>query len=181
MRGEVLLVRHCESSGQEPDAPLTPRGRAQAVQLDRALRDCNLAGLISSPYRRARESASDLVERTGLGLTIDDRLREWETPWIPQEEWPDALRPILGGAMRLPPGFESVEEARARGAAAAREALARDGVQLLLGHGKLIALILSELDGRDAFEQFVRLHNPHVFAVIASPAGVEARSLWHPA
>jgi broad specificity phosphatase PhoE len=29
----LLLVRHCESSGPQPDAPLTERGLDQAVRL----------------------------------------------------------------------------------------------------------------------------------------------------
>jgi hypothetical protein len=59
-----------------------------------------------------------------------------------------------------------------------REALARDGESVLFTHGKLLALILSEVDGGDAFEHFRTLRQPHVFEVLASAAGFAVRELW---
>jgi len=46
----LLLVRHCESSGPEPDAPLTSRGRAQAARLARFLAEYSIDALVASPF-----------------------------------------------------------------------------------------------------------------------------------
>ena len=79
MKTSILLVRHCESTGQQPEAPLTDRGREQAEQLAVALISRPIGALISSPYRRARESAEPLVACTDRELAFDPRLREWES------------------------------------------------------------------------------------------------------
>jgi broad specificity phosphatase PhoE len=49
----ALLVRHCESSGQEPEAPLTSRGSDQARDLAAVLRGQLIGRVVSSPYRRS--------------------------------------------------------------------------------------------------------------------------------
>lgn len=57
----VYLVRHCESSGQQPDAPLTALGAAQAEQLAAFLRPFGVGWIVSSPFRRARQSVEPLA------------------------------------------------------------------------------------------------------------------------
>ena len=156
MESTAWLVRHCESAGQDVEAPLTRRGRGQAEQLAVALHSRSIGGLISSPYRRARESAQSLMARTGLELELDWRLREWELPWIPAAQWPHALRPIFAGHAQLPVEVEQISAARTRGLAALGDALARERSPVLVAHGKLLALLLSEIQGRDPFEAFVR-------------------------
>src|SRR5262249_36884644 len=91
----VLLIRHCESTGQAPDAPLTARGRAQADALADALRNDAIARVVTSPWCRARDTAAPLVGR-GV-LVVDERLREWQLPQIPDTEWPQAMRGIYDG------------------------------------------------------------------------------------
>ncbi|MFD4829325.1 histidine phosphatase family protein [Streptomyces uncialis] len=80
--GDLLLVRHGETewslSGQHTswtDLPLTGNGRAQARSLAPLLTSHHLASAISSPMKRARETA----ELAGLtGVRIDPDLREWD-------------------------------------------------------------------------------------------------------
>lgn len=71
-RPVALLLRHGERpaipAGETgADLPLTPRGRAQAEALGRALRS-DLRGLHTSPVRRCRETAAAI--RTGAGAPI---------------------------------------------------------------------------------------------------------------
>jgi broad specificity phosphatase PhoE len=78
---ELLLLRHGETewslSGQHTgrtDIPLLPSGRAQAEALRPLLSSLSFAEVLSSPLRRARDTA----ELAGLkGVRIDDDLREW--------------------------------------------------------------------------------------------------------
>lgn len=176
---KALLVRHAEASGQERDAGLTARGVGQAQELADALRGEPIARVVSSPFRRARQTAEALAGRREV--YIDARLAEWQLPWIPPTEWPEALRAILTGDSPLPPGAEPAGVARARGLAALRDAMtSTDGVAALVTHGKLLALVLSELQKIGAFEAFKSLRNPHVFEARTSGARLEVRSLWFP-
>ena len=82
----LLLLRHGEShSNAEPRAAalpepqgdrLTERGRLQATAAARALRGCGAQRLLSSPMRRARETAESLSRELGLDVEIDDGIHE---------------------------------------------------------------------------------------------------------
>jgi 2,3-bisphosphoglycerate-dependent phosphoglycerate mutase len=80
----LYLVRHCQASGQEPDAPLTEIGQQQAILRRRhsvnALADwlceVSIGRIISSPFIRAYRSIVPLSEYLGLTIEIDDRLVE---------------------------------------------------------------------------------------------------------
>ena len=82
----LLLLRHGEShSNAEPRAAalpeprgdrLTERGRLQAEAAARALRDCGAQRLVSSPMRRARETAEPLSRELRLEVEIDDGIHE---------------------------------------------------------------------------------------------------------
>ena len=175
----AILIRHAESSGQEPDAGLTPRGLAQAEELAAALRHESIGRLVSSPFRRACQTAGPFAAR--MELRIDARLAEWQLPWVPDSEWPQALRSVFSSDIPLPVDVEARAAARSRGLAVLNDAAAiTNGVAALVTHGKLLALVLGELMGGDPFEVFMTLRSPHAFEVRASRSGFEVRSLWHP-
>lgn len=70
---ELILVRHCQSSGQGSDAPLTETGRSQAARLAQFLSRFELDRLVSSPCLRARQTAQPTAARTGLPIFDDAR------------------------------------------------------------------------------------------------------------
>ncbi len=59
----LALLRHGKASSQGPDAPLMPEGAKQLRRLGSRLaaEDWHPAVVVTSPYRRARESAQLLV------------------------------------------------------------------------------------------------------------------------
>lgn len=83
--GEIWLMRHAIYAGHRPgyhapdDAPLTDTGRSQTLsapplpeRIDR---------IVTSPLRRARETASLLSATTGVPLIAESGLlREWSAP-----------------------------------------------------------------------------------------------------
>src|SRR5688500_15400614 len=71
---ELYLVRHCQATGQAPDAPLTLVGEAQAQRLADALDRRGIRRIVASPFVRARASVEPLAERLGLTVEVDDRL-----------------------------------------------------------------------------------------------------------
>jgi probable phosphoglycerate mutase len=126
----VLLVRHGSTehshegrfSGRN-DLPLDPHGRSQARALAGHLATlAPVDAVISSPLRRARETAQAIVERVGGAVEIHDDLieaefGEWEGLTIAEThlKWPEQLAGWLKSAAAPPSGESFVDvEARAR-------------------------------------------------------------------
>lgn len=91
---ELLLIRHAEPERVPPgprpaDPGLTPAGRAQAEALAAWLADERIDRVVSSPLRRAVETAEPLAAVHGLAVDVDDDLAEYDreaTSYIPIEE-----------------------------------------------------------------------------------------------
>jgi phosphohistidine phosphatase len=80
----VYLVRHAEAEPGTPDdeqRALTPAGKEQARQLaDRLAADgVEPDAILTSPLRRARQTAEALGDRLGVRPEADDRLRPGAT------------------------------------------------------------------------------------------------------
>ena len=66
-------------TGRDPglaDPHLTPHGRAQAQAAVAALADYRIARIITSPYRRALQTAAPIAAALGLTVEIDLSVRE---------------------------------------------------------------------------------------------------------
>ncbi len=93
---DLLLIRHAEpvrigpGSGSTPADPhLTDRGRAQADRLARWLGAEPFDAVLSSPLRRARETAEPVGRALGLDVDVVDGLMEYDAQsdfYIPVEE-----------------------------------------------------------------------------------------------
>ena len=84
MSGELLIIRHGESEAnvglsKDADSSLTEKGREQSRQVARRLVAHDLSGFIgiTSPYRRAIQTAEEIAKITGLSFTVDENVREW--------------------------------------------------------------------------------------------------------
>lgn len=105
----LILVRHGETDwnvtgryqGQD-DPPLNAKGLAQAHELAEALKDISLDVLVTSPLRRAYQTAEILAEALGLPLQSEPRLME-----IHQGDWQGRLRADI--AARYPDLFRRWE------------------------------------------------------------------------
>lgn len=111
----LIVVRHGETEANAAghllgrrDVPLTDRGRRQASQIAMALASLDVAIVVSSPLRRAQETAGAL----GLPVVLDERWIELDygdyegrpVTGVPAEEWA-RWRADLEYA---PPGGESL-------------------------------------------------------------------------
>ncbi|WP_406172214.1 histidine phosphatase family protein [Streptomyces sp. NBC_00996] len=70
------LVQHAEKERQPGDPELTELGRQQAARTADWLQRVGVHAVVSSPLRRARETASFIASSTGLRVQEDTRLRE---------------------------------------------------------------------------------------------------------
>jgi probable phosphoglycerate mutase len=72
--GDYPLLDH--ALGGRADHPLSEEGRAQADQVARWLAPRTIAAVVSSPVRRAQETALPVAHRFGCQVTADDAFTE---------------------------------------------------------------------------------------------------------
>ena len=169
---KLLLVRHCESSGQDSAAPLTERGREQAAGLAIELARYPIDHVVTSPYLRARETIAPFAEQARLRVYPDEALAERRLSPEPIDRWQDEIRKSFIDLDHRLPGGESGREALVRGWAALAVILA-GGYRLpvVVSHGQLLALVLHSLDPSFGFSGWESLSNPDVYLLENSAAG----------
>ncbi|MBN9754747.1 Phosphoglycerate mutase family [Pseudonocardia sp. Ae406_Ps2] len=183
---ELIVVRHGRPETVQghvagADPGLTEEGRHQADLLAALL--TGAAGLtpdriVSSPMRRALQTAHPLAERTGLPVAVDDRLAEFDRgahTYVPVElsgtdraaQW-RALESGVWGEHRFDP--EAFEQ---RVLAAFEDVIAANPGQrvAVVCHGGVINAFLSRLLGRRR-SMFVQLDYTSFSRLLASSGGV---------
>ena len=79
---QLLLVRHAlplrSEPGQGSDPDLSEDGIEQAKRLPDALARFPVTRLVSSPQRRALQTAQPVADALGLGVDVDERLAEYD-------------------------------------------------------------------------------------------------------
>ncbi|MGY1616079.1 histidine phosphatase family protein [Geodermatophilus sp. SYSU D00691] len=82
---ELLLVRHGLPASGEVQPPLAPEGVEQARRLGGWLKGEDVDVLVTSPMRRARETADAMAGEMGRAVdAVVDDLREWDTDLPPR-------------------------------------------------------------------------------------------------
>ena len=82
----LYLVRHGESEGnaqriyQTPDALLSPKGKEQALILQRRFKDISIDTLYCSTLKRAQETAEIINELFNLSIQATNLVNEWGKP-----------------------------------------------------------------------------------------------------
>ena len=136
------------------DAELTANGLAQAAAAaERLSREpYRLDVIVTSPLKRARQTAEAVAARTGLDVEVDDDLREtdfgaWESHTFTevQRQWPAELTAWLADPDVAPPGGESFAAAARRVQAAGEWLIERyEGKTVLaVSHVTPIKLLLA--------------------------------------
>jgi 2,3-bisphosphoglycerate-dependent phosphoglycerate mutase len=163
----LLLIRHCESTGQQPDGALSAAGEAQAIALIDRLTALAPDAIYSSPYRRAIATVQPFASRVGLAIREDPRLRERELSPEPLDDWLDHIRRSYDDLdHRAAAGGETLRETQARGLAALADiAAAGHRLPIAVSHGNLISAILRAADPAFGFDEWRGLRNPDLFSV----------------
>ncbi|AQT82104.1 histidine phosphatase family protein [Mycolicibacterium litorale] len=155
---QLLLVRHAlphrTEAGDGADPELSEDGWQQARRLPGALDRFPISRLISSPQRRAVQTAKPVAQARGLGVEVDERLAEYDrglSHYVPIEqvrtERPEEWARMAAG--HLPSGVdEDAFRDRVRAALADIVAAAgHDDTVAVFSHGGVINVILHELLG----------------------------------
>lgn len=162
----LLLVRHCESSGQAPDAPLTEAGHVAAHVLAERLLAHPVDRVVSSTYLRARQTLAPFASRRGLELELDERLVERRLSPAPIENWREVVARAFVDPDHRAPGGESGRETLERGWKAIEAILdAGHGLPAVASHGQMISLVLQRIDSSFGFADWQALANPDVFLI----------------
>lgn len=89
----LLLIRHAlplrTEVGEGSDPDLTPEGAEQAGRLPQALARFPISRLVSSPQRRAFQTAEPVAAARNLTIDIDERLAEYDrgmSHYVPLEQ-----------------------------------------------------------------------------------------------
>lgn len=183
---ELLLVRHAQpervtASASAADPALTALGHRQAADLASWLAAHSESRpdlVVSSPMRRARETAEDLVAACPAPLRVDSRLAEFDlgaTEYVPMEVLPadritvvaSALTTGRWGAHRFDP-----QEFRSRVREAFDDIVADRSANrvAVVCHGGVLNSFLSTLIGRPHGVFFLPKYTS-VSRVVKSPNG----------
>ena len=167
---ELIVVRHAEphrvDAGEtgpegEPgiaDPSLTARGREQAERLASWLAIERVDHVVTSPLRRARETAAPLAAARGLEPEIDAELREYDSEsatYVPIEDLRaaknDEWYATINGQWEVL-GHESPESVRARVVPRFEDLITRfpGGTVVVIAHGGVINVYLAHVLGLDA-------------------------------
>ena len=162
---KLVLIRHCESSGQAPDAPLTAAGAQAAEALADALQALRPDAVYSSPYRRALTTVQPFADRAGLAIVQDPRLHERVLCEAPLDDWLDHIRRSYEDMDHVAgTGGESLRQTQTRALAALADIVARGHrLPVVASHGNLISSVLRAADPAFGFEAWRSLKNPDLF------------------
>lgn len=161
---KIYLVRHCETVSQNPESPLTEKGYEQAMQLALFFSRKNIDRIISSPYRRARESIESFAKEENIEIIEDERLTERVLSSENLPDWYEKLRDTFVDKNLTFLGGESSKEAMERIVEVIEELFSSDDTNtIVVTHGNILALLLHHYDCRFGFEEWEKLRNPDVF------------------
>ena len=168
----LILIRHCQAMGQEPDAALTEIGRQQAQTLAEFLTDYPIDHITTSEYLRARQSIEPYAAETGVLTHQDKRFNERILSAEPIERWQEIVRDSFDDHDLRAPGGESANEVLRRAWDRLNEVIgAGHECPLVVTHGNLMALVLHSLDPEFGFEGWKSLTNPDVFVLYDAGSG----------
>ena len=154
----LLLIRHAlplrTEAGEGSDPELTEQGWELARRLPEALARCPLRRLVSSPQRRALQTAQPVAGERVMTVDIDERLAEYDrglSQYMPLEqvrtERPQDWAKMAAGEL---PGAVDVDGFRERIRAALTDIVAtadHADTVAVFSHGGVINVVLHEVLG----------------------------------
>ncbi|QKT10122.1 MULTISPECIES: histidine phosphatase family protein [unclassified Rhodococcus (in: high G+C Gram-positive bacteria)] len=156
---QLLIVRHALPEritvAEGPADPgLAELGHRQAGRLPQALAEYDIARIVTSPQRRARETAAPIVEATGLTPEVDEELAEYDSQmdhYIPiheaRDRAPEVFERIRGGLL---PEFVDEDAFRGRVVGAIERVVAgsrHEDTVAVVAHGGVTNVFLQQVLG----------------------------------
>ena len=111
---DLVILRHCEKSGEGLCDPLTEKGAADAVTLAKRLEGEGIDAIFASPYRRSQETIAPFAKAAGLEIVVDGRLQEWQISPTALKDMKDHAPRMVGDRHYRAPWSETMDEVWAR-------------------------------------------------------------------
>lgn len=152
LTGAVIIIRHGRTAFNiagrlrgHLDPELDLAGRREVNQLARKLASCNIHQILSSPLKRAQQTATALDQMHHVGVTIDKRLIDRD-----YGEYAGTLRSDLiskWGSVDDAPGVEPAEEVVGRAVAVLEDLQPnlQNGLVALIAHDAVNQALLTWL------------------------------------
>jgi broad specificity phosphatase PhoE len=162
---QLLLIRHAlplrSEAGEGSDPHQADEGLEQARRLPDALARHPIARVVSSPQRRAVQTAAPVADALGLSMDLDDRFAEYDrdlSVYIPieqvREEYPQEWARMAEG--HLPRGVDE-RAFRVRVAEAVDDVVTgaeHADTVAVFSHGGVINVILHQILGTERLLSF---------------------------
>lgn len=177
----LIVVRHCETEGQDREAPLTTKGFTQADELTKFFinRNDSVSKIISSPYKRALQTIQPLAQHLQKKIVKDARLSERILSPTPLDNWTELLEKSFENLDFSVEGGESNRQAFQRVAPLIRSELeSEESTVVFVTHGNLMTCILKYFDPQIGFQEWKSLSNPDVFQITFCPKGTTLKRIW---
>lgn len=156
---DVYFVRHAEpdySVHDDMERPLTEKGRRDCALAEAYLKDRPISLVVSSPFRRARDTVAGLAESRGLPVVCADGFRErkitdgWISDFAPyaERQWTDFSYKLENG--------ECLSEVRERNVAALGALLTQypDRAIAVGTHGTALSTVINYYDPTFSYKDF---------------------------
>jgi len=170
----VYLIRHAQSQPsieiQDPQWPLSARGREQAKALSLLLEPLGIAELWSSPYRRCLKTVAPFARHTGLRVLSHEGLHERDISGGIVANFTEIWNRSWADFDYALPNRESSRAAQRRFVNAFCEVLDRSEATTLgiCAHGNVIGLLLNRIDPAYGRAESEALTNPDVLRILAT-------------
>ncbi|HET6871519.1 MAG TPA: histidine phosphatase family protein [Sporolactobacillaceae bacterium] len=164
MSQKIFLIRHCQATGQEPEARLTENGKRDSLMLAQFLQNEPIEAIYCSPFARAIETAAPLAKNLNLTIKTDNRLKERTLSRENLSDWFERLKATFSDFSVKYAGGESSQEAMNRAVHVVEGILdSKIPSAAVVTHGNLMSLILHHFDQQYGFETWKALTNPDVY------------------
>ncbi len=177
MEKELYIIRHCSAEGQSPHADLTAEGILQAEQVAGFFDDITIDRIISSPFVRAKMSASPLAQAKGLHVDEDSRLTERILSSHYFDDWLLKLEDSFLDMHLTYEGGESSHEAMERACSVIDE-LENGSTTVIMTHGNLMALMLKCFNEYIGFPEWQSLANPDIYHIQITGHETVMKRVW---
>src|SRR5688500_4080977 len=146
--------KHAASLDDSEGDRLTERGWEQARDAARELSDRGITRLISSPMRRAQETAQPISEALGLPIETDEEIYELREEegygrLAPEEQklrrWSEWMVQHADDPAYAPPGADSFAGMRERTRGFRRRMEESEGTPLVVTHGIFLRFLLIDV------------------------------------
>lgn len=175
----IVIVRHGETTlgaagrfAGQSDAPLTARGRQQAVALADRLAGLRVAAVWTSPLERCRATAKPIGWRSRAAVSVVDGLTDgvlgpWtgRTPEEIAERWPAEFAAWRADVDVAPPGGESYTAVRRRAATVLGSVVDRH-------RGQTVVLVTHAVTAKMMLVEALGVPSPAVYRLRVDPASL---------